>query len=165
MDHDFEDNSRQPVYTDPNADVVIDEVPTESQASMGSQSAAESATQSYSYQAQDNPQQGQGGFNPQYHYSQSYDQHTEMNQGMDTSPMSVTDWLLTILASVIPCAGIILYFIWAFSKTGNLNRRNFCRAQLIVMGILFVLNMILLVILALFVFGYGGRMGAGMYYY
>lgn len=48
----------------------------------------------------------------------------------------------------IPCVGIILYFVWAFGKNGNINRRNYCRAYLIIMGIA-----VLLAIIFLFIFG------------
>ena len=66
---------------------------------------------------------------------------------MDTSPMTMGDWLLTSLALLIPCAGIILYFVWAFGSHGNINRRNYCRAQLIMMGIILVIYIIVVVIL------------------
>lgn len=66
--------------------------------------------------------------------------------GMDTSPLTMGDWLLTLLATMIPCAGIILMFVWAFSKTGNVNRRNFCRAQLIIGGVVVVLYLIVALI-------------------
>ena len=58
------------------------------------------------------------------------------DEGYDTTPMEMKDWVLTILALFIPCCGnIILYCIWAFGKKGNINRRNFCRAALIFLGI------------------------------
>ena len=66
--------------------------------------------------------------------------------GMDTSPLTMGDWLLTLLASMIPCAGIILVFIWAFGKNGNVNRRNFCRAQLIITGVLIVIYIIVILV-------------------
>ena len=74
-------------------------------------------------------------------------------QNMDTSPMSMGDWLLTILAAMIPCAGLILYLVWAFSSTGNINRRNFCRAQLIIMAVVFVLYLIIVVVFGVVAFG------------
>lgn len=61
--------------------------------------------------------------------------------------MTVGDWLLTSLALMIPCAGIILYFVWAFGSHGNINRRNYCRAQLIMLGIVLALYIIVVIIL------------------
>lgn len=58
---------------------------------------------------------------------------------MDLSPLSTGEWLLTLIVGIIPCAGLILYIIWAFGNSGNLNRRNYCRASLIFQVISYVL--------------------------
>jgi len=55
----------------------------------------------------------------------------------DTSPMSVKDWFITILILAIPLVGVVMYLIWAFGSSGNLNRRNFCRASLLWVVIVF----------------------------
>ena len=60
--------------------------------------------------------------------------------------MSMGDWVLTILALMIPCAGIILYFVWAFGKNGNINRRNYCRAALVIELVIIILSIIVMVI-------------------
>ena len=67
---------------------------------------------------------------------------------MDTSPLSMGEWLLTLLAALIPCAGLILYCIWAFGKTGNIHRRNFCRASLILQAISIVLSIVFVIFIA-----------------
>jgi ABC-type sugar transport system permease subunit len=56
--------------------------------------------------------------------------------------MSVSDWLLTWLVLIIPCVNLIMCLVWAFSSSGNLNRRNFCRAYLIIMAVVLVLSII-----------------------
>ncbi|QDW75592.1 hypothetical protein FND36_08770 [Lachnospiraceae bacterium KGMB03038] len=91
--------------------------------------------------------------NPQG-YGQNYTQQPQM----DTSPMTMGEWLLTILALLIPCAGIIIYFVWAFGKKGNINRRNYCRAMLIIYGVLLVIYIIFFVI-------FGAMIGASTTYY
>lgn len=85
-----------------------------------------------------------GSYNYQDNYSYNTgNQHNQMYEpSQDTSPMSMGDWLLTLLAAMIPCVGIIFYIVWAFSKTTNVNRRNFCRAQLIIMGVVLVIYLI-----------------------
>lgn len=84
---------------------------------------------------------------PNAGYQQNYGNNPNSPYGgMDTSPMTMGDWLLTLLACLIPCAGIILSLIWAFGKNGNVNRRNFCRAQLIITGVIFVLYIIVILI-------------------
>ena len=56
--------------------------------------------------------------------------------------MSMGDWVLTILALMIPCAGIILYFVWAFGRNGNINRRNYCRAALVIEAVVIILTIV-----------------------
>ena len=81
---------------------------------------------------------------PNSGYQQNYANNPNSQySGMDTSPMSMGDWLLTILACMIPCAGTILSLIWAFGKNGNVNRRNFCRAQLIITAVVIVLYVVI----------------------
>lgn len=113
-------------YTDPNAGYTTN---TEY---------AQNSTNQQNYGYQDNYNYNVGnntGYNPKY------------DTGMDQSPMSMGDWLLTILImTFIPCVGIILYFVWAFGKNGNINRRNYCRAYLIIMGIGIVLAVIFFIV-------------------
>jgi len=67
----------------------------------------------------------------------------ELNENLelrfDTSPMSVKDWFITILILAIPFVGVVMYLAWAFGSSGNLNRRNFCRASLLWVAIVFAL--------------------------
>ena len=142
-------SSSQPVYTDPNEGVK----PEPEEQRDGFQ---------YNY-GQDNQYQNNQYQNNQYQSNYDYNTSSSRNytqnydQGMDTSPMSMGDWLLTILVSMIPCAGIVLYFVWAFGKTGNINRRNFCRANLIIMAGVFVLYLILVLVFGI-AFISGGNM-------
>ena len=104
---------------------------------------------------QDNSSGDQNHFT-EYRDNFDYNPGNQMNQQrvMDTSPLSMGDWIMTILASFIPCAGIILYFFWAFNKNGNVNRRNYCRAQLIIMGAIFVIYFAFLTIFGIALIGY-----------
>ena len=129
------------------------------------QQSAPQETQQNLYQQNQQNQQNAGyqysyGNNQQY---QSYNYESGNTQNYanqeDTSVMSMGDWLITILAFLIPCAGIILYFVWAFGKNGNANRRNYCRAYLICWAIEAVLATILVVVLV------GAVASSGYYYY
>ena len=68
------------------------------------------------------------------------------NNTMATDPnkavMSMGEWLITLIVLAIPCVNVIMYFVWAFGN-GNENRKNFCRAGLIVMAVGIVLTLIL----------------------
>lgn len=80
----------------------------------------------------------------QNNYSQgSYNQNYGGPSMMpEEAPMTMGEWLITLIVGTIPCIGIIMLFVWGFGSTGNVNRRNYCRAQLIVMGIGIVLGFI-----------------------
>ena len=68
------------------------------------------------------------------------------NNTMATDPnkavMTIGEWLITLIVLAIPCVNVIMYFVWAFGN-GNENRKNFCRAGLIVMAVGIVLTLIL----------------------
>ncbi len=61
-------------------------------------------------------------------------------------PMSMGDWLVTMLIMLIPCVNIIMMFVWAFNKNEKKSKSNFFKAELIFMGVIFVLYMILLIV-------------------
>ena len=64
----------------------------------------------------------------------------------DTAPLKTTDYLVLILLSSIPVVGLILLLVWALSTTENVNRRNFCRAQLIWMGISVAVSILFMIV-------------------
>jgi len=45
--------------------------------------------------------------------------------------MSIKDWVITILISVIPLIGFIMLFVWAFGSGENPNKSNWAKATLI----------------------------------
>jgi hypothetical protein len=57
-------------------------------------------------------------------------------------PLSVGNWLLTIIVLAIPILNIILYIYWAFISKGNVSRINFCRASLILAALTLVLALV-----------------------
>jgi len=66
--------------------------------------------------------------------------------GQDTSVMSTKDWVVTYLVMMIPCVGFIMTLVWAFGQ-GNLNRRNYARAYLIIMAIMMALVILYVIIM------------------
>ena len=163
----------QSQYTDPNAgqQTNYQQYQYASQNQNSQQSAYNYNQQSngYNYGQQNSgynySQQNQNGSynynqNNGYNYQDNYSYNTGNNNqiyepGQDTSPMTMGDWLLTLLAAMIPCVGIVLYFVWAFSKTTNVNRRNFCRAQLIMMGVVLVIYLIFIAMFGTMIFRSG----------
>lgn len=72
----------------------------------------------------------------------NYDSNMDPNKAV----MSMGEWLITLIIMAIPCVNIIMYFVWGFGN-GNENRKNFCRAGLIIMAIGIVLSIILTVVM------------------
>ncbi len=70
------------------------------------------------------------------------------NQNKNQAPMSVKDWLLTLLIMAIPFVGIIMLFVYAFGSNENVNKQNWAKAQLIMIAIV-----VGLAILGLILFG------------
>ena len=67
-------------------------------------------------------------------------------KGYDTSPMTVGDWLITMILLGIPLVGLVMLLYWSLSSTGNLNRRNYCLATLVIVAVV----LLLFIIFALF---------------
>ena len=67
-------------------------------------------------------------------------------QNSQTAVMTTKEWVITYLIMMIPCVGWIMAIVWAFSKNGNLNRRNYCRAFLIIVAIVIAIYIILMLI-------------------
>lgn len=66
------------------------------------------------------------------------------NQGFPTSrndnPLSVKDWVITLILTAIPLVGLIMLLIWTFDDNSNINKKNFAKASLIVMLIMIVIS-------------------------
>ena len=64
-------------------------------------------------------------------YNVGYQENQNSTQ-MDPnkSVMTMGEWVVTLLIMMIPCVNIIMMLVWAFGN-GNENRKNFCRANLI----------------------------------
>lgn len=58
------------------------------------------------------------------------------DQNPNHQPMSVKDWLITLLLMAIPLVGIVMLFVYAFGSNENINRQNWAKAQLIMMAII-----------------------------
>lgn len=61
-------------------------------------------------------------------------------------PVSVGDWLITLLITVIPLVNIIMLFVWAFGGGNNPSKSNWAKAILIWIAISIVLAIIVIVV-------------------
>ena len=64
-------------------------------------------------------------------------------------PLSIGDWILTLIALSIPFVGLIFLLYWALSSSSNVNRKNYCIA-LILLAAIFIAFIISLFFLGFF---------------
>lgn len=95
-------------------------------------------------------------YNPQYQY--------QNNTGDLNKPMSVGQYMLTMLIGAIPIVGIIMLFVWSFGSNTNVNKKNWARAMLLWALIAVVLYIILIIAFGAAIFGALGNMGGGYGY-
>jgi hypothetical protein len=68
----------------------------------------------------------------------------------ETRPMTIRDWMITLLVLAIPIVNIIMYLVWACGSSGNVNRKTFCQACLIWFLIIFAVGVVFGVLSPLF---------------
>lgn len=61
-------------------------------------------------------------------------QNTANIQGLE-EPVSMGEWIVTMLLMMIPCVNIILMFVWAFGNSEKKSKSNYFKATLIMAGI------------------------------
>ena len=60
--------------------------------------------------------------------------------------MTLGQWLLTLLLTMIPCVNIVMLFVWAFGNGEYVARKRWAQAQLSFTAIIVVLYIILMVV-------------------
>lgn len=91
----------------------------------------------------------------QYQYQQPQDDLEE--------PMSMGEWMISLLVMLIPCANIVMMFVWAFSSKEKKSKSNFFKAYLIFFAIGIVFAIIMMVVMGAAVASTLDSMGG--YYY
>lgn len=76
-------------------------------------------------------------------YARTVDE--EPAQGSPYAVLSSWSFVGTLLLMAIPLVGFILAIVWAASSTGNLNRRNLARANLLILGIVLALYIVVII--------------------
>lgn len=71
----------------------------------------------------------------------------------EQQPVSVGNWMLTILIMAIPLVNLIMLLVWAFSSGTPLSKSNWAKATLLWMVIMIVIGVL---------FGIVGGMGIAM---
>ena len=68
------------------------------------------------------------------------------NQSNLEEPMSVGEWLVTMLLMCIPCVNIVLALIWAFGSSEKKSKSNYFKAYLILILIVIAIYIVILII-------------------
>ena len=85
---------------------------------------------------------------PYNNYNGNYQMPYQQNSPLDLEePMKMSEWLISLLITLIPCVGIIMIFVWAFGSTEKKSKSNFFKAYL-------VFGVIRIVIYLIYVFFY-----------
>jgi isoprenylcysteine carboxyl methyltransferase (ICMT) family protein YpbQ len=74
----------------------------------------------------------------------------DLNQNIKDQPVSVGDWVITYLITLIPLVGFVMLFVWAFGNNTKISKANWAKAALLLFAISLVLG-----ILVSIVFGVG----------
>ena len=86
-------------------------------------------------------QQPQPSIQAQLHYEYQTQENLE-------EPITMGEWLITMLIMLIPCVNIVMMFVWAFSSTEKQSKSNYFKANLIFTGIMFVFAIVMVIVVS-----------------
>ena len=72
-----------------------------------------------------------------------------MDQQVTTyTPMTIGDWLITLIITYIPFVGLIMLFVWAFGDGAHPSKKTWAQALLIMVAISIILAIVFFLIFA-----------------
>lgn len=75
--------------------------------------------------------------------------------------ITLGEWLITLLLMAIPVVNIVLLFVWGFTDSTPISKKNYARASLIMMAV----GIILSILLSATLISFFARLGAADIYY
>ena len=69
-------------------------------------------------------------------------------QGSNYKPMTIGDWIITLIITYIPLVGFIMLFVWAFGGGTHPSKKTWAQAVLILMVVGIVLAIIFFGVIA-----------------
>jgi hypothetical protein len=116
----------------------------------GQQSYGQQAYQQQPYQQQTYQQQLYG---QQPNYQQPYGQQSYQQPYMHgddlEEPVSIDEWMITMLIMCIPCVNLIMILVWAFGSNTKKSKSNFFKAYLIWILIAIFVTVVLIIVFTL----------------
>ena len=74
-------------------------------------------------------------------------------QTRESEEVSVSEWIITIIITVIPIVNVIMYLIWAFGNNAKPSKANWAKASIIVFaGIITAYLLFFVVVMGIGVF-------------
>ena len=71
-------------------------------------------------------------------------QSIPVNNSPQYTPISIGEWVITIIIIAIPIVGFIMLFVWGFGSNTQPSKANWAKATLIMIGISIVLSFLFL---------------------
>jgi small-conductance mechanosensitive channel len=69
-----------------------------------------------------------------------------MEGNSEQAPVSVKDWIITMVITAIPMVGFIMLFVWAFSDSTHPSKKNWAKASLIFFAIIIGLYIMMIAV-------------------
>ena len=63
-------------------------------------------------------------------------------------PVSIGEWIITMLIMMVPCVNLIMMFVFAFGSSSKKSKSNYFKAGLIMTGIIFAVYLVLVIVFA-----------------
>lgn len=109
-------------------------------------------------QMQDNYQQS---YQQQSYQGQPYPNQPYPNQAQGyyaptgdlEEPVSMKEWLITLLIMMIPCVNIVMMFVWAFGN-GKKSKSNFFKAELIMLAVIVAIYIVIAIVFGASMFAF-----------
>ncbi len=70
------------------------------------------------------------------------DLHTEKAE-----EVTLKEWIVTLLITVIPVVNVIMYFVWAFSENTKSSKANWAKATIILFAALVAIYILVFVVI------------------
>jgi hypothetical protein len=58
-------------------------------------------------------------------------------------PISIGEWLVTYLISIVPIVNIVMLFVWGFGSKTPQTKANWAKASLVFLGIVFAIYFVI----------------------
>ena len=69
-------------------------------------------------------------------------------QGTSYTPMTIGDWIITLIITYIPLIGFIMLFVWAFGDGTHPSKKTWAQALLIMVAVSIILAIVFFLIFA-----------------